>query len=121
MLRLTAGLFGLALLQSCVMAPKDDTSAVIDAFVQSHNQRLENDPAYKNAEQRRKTCDPAHLKPGMGWDEVKKFCPGAPDRRVVSSATLGESVMLVYEQAPTQTYVYSSNGIVTSVRLLQGY
>jgi hypothetical protein len=72
-----------------------------------------------NAEQRSKTCNPTYLKVGMGWNEVERFCPGSPRRRVVSATTAGDSVMLVYTPGPT--YVQSLNDKVISVQRLEGY
>jgi hypothetical protein len=74
----------------------------------------------RNSEQRSKTCEPGHLKVGMGWSEVTKLCPGSPDSRVVSTTALGESIVLMYKHYPGPTFVYTLNGKVTSVQMLEG-
>ena len=75
----------------------------------------------RNSELRTQTCNAKHLKVGMGWPEVVKFCPGLADRRIVTHGVAGEVVMIVYKHYPGPTTVMLENGKVRSVQLMEGY
>ena len=75
----------------------------------------------KNSALRQETCNAKHLKVGMGWRQIEKFCPGSPDQRVVTNGIGGETTMVVYKHYPGPTTVIVQNGSVSSVQLMEGY
>lgn len=75
----------------------------------------------RNSKLRTETCNAKHLRVGMGWPEVVKFCPGLADRRIVTNGVTGEIVMIVYKHYPGPTTVILENGRVRSVQLMEGY